>query len=121
VKKIVSFMGIDETEEDLILSFALDLGEGRIQTLLLHRTFFYEFILPEEERGTKVSLEGNDIADEHLNTLVCITFDESVMKIVARFSSHVIDLRKLEVEEIEQIKEALTHHNFDKKFEIIFT
>ena len=51
-------MDIDETEKDLILSFALDLGEGRIQTLLLHRTLFYEFILPEEERGTKVSLEG---------------------------------------------------------------
>lgn len=119
--KIVSFMDIEETEKDLILSFALDFGEGRIQTLLLHRTLFYEFILPEEERGTKVSLEGDDIADEHLNTLVCVTFDENVMKIVARFSSYVIDLRKLEVKEIEQIKEALTHHNFDEKFEIKFT
>lgn len=77
VMKIVSFMDIVETEKDLILSFALDLGEGRIQTLLLDRTLFYEFIMPEEERGTKVSLEGNDIADEHLNTVVCVTFDEN--------------------------------------------
>ena len=119
--KIVSFMDIDETEKDLILSFAVDLGEGRIQTLLLHRTLFYEFILPEEERGTKVSLEGYDIAEEHLNTLECVTFDETIMKIKARFSSHVIDLRKLELEEIEQIKEALIHHNFDERFEIKFT
>ena len=114
-------MDIDETEKDLILSFALDLGEGRIQTLLLHRTLFYEFILPEEERGTKVSLEGYDFAEEHLNTLECVTFDETIMKIKARFSSHVIDLRKLELEEIEQIKEALIHHNFDERFEIKFT
>jgi hypothetical protein len=119
--EIVSFIDIEETEKDLILSFALDLGEGHIQTLLLHRTLFYEIILPEEERGTKVSLEGNDFAEEHLNTLECVTFDETIMKIKARFTSHVIDLRKLELEEIEQIKEALTHHNFDEKFEIIFT
>jgi hypothetical protein len=119
--EIVSFIDIEETEKDLILSFALDLGEGHIQTLLLHRTLFYEIILPEEERGTKVSLEGNDFAEEHLNTLECVTFDETIIKIKARFTSHVIDLRKLELEEIEQIKEALTHHNFDEKFKIIFT
>lgn len=119
--KIVSFMDIDETEKDLILSFALDLGEGRIQTLLLHRTLFYEFILPEEERGTKVSLEGDNLADEYLNTLECVAFDGTMMKISARFSSHAIDLRKLGIEEIEQIKEALTHHNFDERFEIKFT
>jgi len=118
--KIVSFMDIDETEEDLILSFALDLGEGRIQTLLLHRTLFYEFLLPEEERGTKVSLEGYDFAEGHLNILEYVTFDERIMKIDARFSSHVIDLLKLEIEDIAQIKEALTHHNFDARFEVKF-
>ncbi len=42
------------------------------------------------------------------------------MKITARLSSNVIDLIKLELEKIEQIKEALTHHNFDASFDIKF-
>ncbi|MBA6287864.1 hypothetical protein [Colwellia sp. MB3u-4] len=118
---IVSFMDVEETENDLIISFALDIGEGYIKTLLLHRTLFCEFIMPEEERGTKVSLEDLDIAEEHMNTLECVTFHEKIIKIKARFSSHEINLRKLQLEEIDQIKESLTHHNYDERFEIKFT
>ena len=118
---IVSFMDVEETEKDLIISFALDIGDGYIKTLLLHRTLFCEFIMPEDERGTKVSLENSDIADVHINTLKSVTFDENVMKIKARFSSHEINLRKLEREEVEQMKESLVHHNFDDRFEIKFT
>lgn len=118
---IVSFMDVEETEKDLIISFALDIGDGYIKTLLLHRTLFCEFIMPEDERGTKVSLEDSDIAEVHTNTLECVTFDENVMKIKARFSSHKINLRKLEREEVEQMKESLVHHNFDDRFEIKFT
>jgi hypothetical protein len=118
---IVSFMDVEETEKDLIISFALDIGDGYIETLLLHRTLFCEFIMPEDERGTKVSLESSDIAEMHINTLKSVTFDENVMKIKARFSSHEINLRKLESEEIEQMKESLVRHNFDDRFEIKFT
>ncbi len=89
----------------------------------MHRTLFCEFIMPEEERGTKVSLEDLDldITEEHMNTLKCVTFDEKIMKITARFSSHEINLRKLQLEEIDQIKESLVKHNFDDRFEIKFT
>lgn len=115
---IVSFMNVEETEKDLIISFALDIGDGYIKTLLLHRTLFCEFIMPEDERGTKVSLEGSDITEVHINTLERVTFNENVMKIKARFSSHEINLRKIECEEVEQMKESLVHHNFDGRFEI---
>ena len=120
---IVCFMDIEETDKDLIISFALDIGEGYIKTLLLHRTLFCEFIMPEEERGTKVSLEdlNLDIAEEHMNTLESVTFEEKIMKITARFSSHEINLRKLQIEEIDQIKESLIKHNFDDRFEMKFT
>ena len=117
---IVSFMDIEETEKDLIISFALDIGDGYIKTLLLHRTLFYEFILPDEERGTKVSLEGNDLPNEHINTLECITFDGIVIKIKARFSYHEIDLRKIETEELKNIEKSLILHNYDERFEIKF-
>ena len=55
----VNFMEIEEDEKDLIISFALYDGDGDIRSLILHRTLFYEFIMPDEERGTKVSLEGD--------------------------------------------------------------
>ncbi len=56
-----------------------------------------------------------------MNVLECVTFDENVMKIKARFSSHEINLRRVEPEEIEQMKESLVRHNFDDRFEIKFT
>jgi len=43
------------------------------------------------------------------------------MKIKASFSYHEIDLRKIQLEEIDQIKESLAHHNYDDRFEIILT
>ncbi len=118
---IVSFMDVEETDKDLIISFALDIGDGYIKTLLLHRTLFCEFIMPEDERGTKVSLEGSDITEVHLNVLEQVTFDENVMKIKARFSSHEINLRKVEREQVEKMKESLMRHNFDDRFKIKFT
>ena len=117
---VVSFMDIEETEKDLIISFALDIGDGDIKTLLLHRTLFCEFILPDEERGTKVSLEGDNLADENINTLECITFDANVLKIKARFSYYEIDLRKIDLEEVEKIKKSLVLHNYDKRFDVKF-
>lgn len=119
---LVSFMGIDDTDEDLMLSFALDIGDGNIKSLLIHRSLFFEFVMPEEERGTKVSLEDDDLGEEeYINTLECVTFDDKIMKIKARFSYHEIDLRKLQIEEIEQIKVSLALHNYDNRFEVKFT
>jgi hypothetical protein len=118
---VVSFMDIEETEKDLIISFALDVGDGCIKTLLLHRTLFYEFALPDEERGTKVSLEGHDLPAPHINTLELIIFDANVLRIKARFSDYKIDLRKVELEEIEKIKQSLVLHNYDDRFEVKYT
>lgn len=115
---IVSFMDMEETDKDLIISFALDMGDGYIKTLLLHRTLFCEFIMPEDERGTKVSLEGSDIAQEQLNVLESVILDGNVMKIKARFSFHEISLRKVEQQEIEAMKASLERHNFDDRFVI---
>ena len=54
----------------------------------------------------------------YMNTLECVSFDEKIMKITARFSSHEINLRKLQREEIDKIKKSLIKHNFDDRFEI---
>ena len=118
---IICFMEIEEDEKDLIVSFALDDGDGDIRSLILHRTLFYESILPEEERGTKVSLEGDEFDEEHLNTLECFEFDAHVMRIKTRFRSYEIDGRNLESEEFKQLKKSLARQNYDDRFETRFT
>ena len=118
---VVSFIDIEENEKDLIVSFALDDGNGDIRSLILHRTLFYEFIMPDEERGTKVSLEGDELDDEHLNTLECFEFDVPVLRIQSRFRSYEIDARNLEPEEFEQIKKSLARQNYDGRFEVKIT
>ncbi len=118
---VVSFMDIEEDEKDLIISFALDDGDGDIKSLMLHRTLLYESMLPDEERGTKVSLEGDELEEEHLNTLERFEFATPLLRIKSRFRSYEIDARRLEPEEFEQIKESLVRHNYDGRFEVIFT
>jgi hypothetical protein len=117
---VVSFMEIEEDEKDLIISFALD-DEGGVKSLILHRTLFYEFIMPDEERGTKVSLEGDYLEEEHLNTLERFEFDIPVLKIKSRFRSYEIDAHRLSPGEFEQIKKSLARQNYDGRFEIVFT
>ncbi|EKY4197863.1 hypothetical protein RCQ53_005227 [Vibrio harveyi] len=119
--ELVSFIDIDETEIDLLVSFAIDTGNGVVETLLLHRQLIGEFALPEEERGTKVSHTGRDIPDEFSNYLESVKIDGSIINIKARFSSHQLDLRKLATEEISQIYQSLKRQNFDRKFDVQFT
>jgi len=118
---VVSFMQIEEDEKDLIISFALDDGDGDIKSLILHRTLFYESILPDEERGTKVSLEGDELEEEHLNMLECFEFDAPVLRVKSRFRSYEIDAQRLEPGEFKQIKKSLARQNYDGRFEIKFT
>jgi hypothetical protein len=75
---VVSFMEIEKDEKDLIISFALEDGGGDIKSLILHRTLFYEYLMPDEESGTNVNLEGDYLEDEHLNRL------ESINVVVTR-------------------------------------
>lgn len=48
----VQFISIEDSEPDLILSFALDDGEIGVKSLTLIRTPPYEIFLSELERGT---------------------------------------------------------------------
>ena len=117
---VVNFMNIEEDEKDLVISFALG-EDGDIKSLILHRTLFYEEIMQDEERGTKVSLEGDYIEDEYLNTLEIFEIDAPVLKIKSRFRSYEIDAHKLESEEFEQLKESLARQNYDGRFNVKFT
>jgi len=119
----VSFINLEETDKDLILSFALDERHGTVRSLILHRALFFENILPEEERGTKVSLEGEELGDEqvHLNTLEKVECAGTTLKIKSRFGLYEIDARKLDPDEFKVIKQALGRQNYDARFQIKFT
>jgi hypothetical protein len=114
-------MTIEEDEKDIVISFALDDDNGDIRSLILHRTLFYEHIMPEEERGTMVSLEREYLEEEHLNTLEYIEFDKPVLRIKARLRSYEVDAHRLEPEELEELKKTLAHQNYDNRFKIEFT
>ncbi len=115
---VVTFIAIEEDDKDLIVSFALDDGKGGIRSLILHRTLFFEYVMPDEERGTKVSLEGEYLDEEHLNTLERFEFDVPVLRITSRFRSYEIDARHLEAEEFQQLKKSLARQNHDCRFEL---
>jgi len=119
----VSFINVEETEKDLILSFALDDGDDSVRSLMLHRTLFFESIMPEEEQGTKVSLEGEDLdyEQEYLNTLEEFQFDGDILRIKSRFGLYEIDAGKLDTEDFKVIKKALERQNHDARFQVKFT
>lgn len=119
---IVSFIYVEEDDKDLILSFALDKGDGFVRSLILHRTLFCENLLPEERRGTKVSLEGEELGyeQEHLNTLEEFEFDGVTLRMKSSFGNYEVDARKLDAEELKAIKQALERQNYDARFQIKF-
>jgi len=119
----VSFINLEEDNKDLILSFALNDGDGFVRSLILHRALFFESILPEEERGTKVTLEGEELEDEqeYLNTLEEFQFDGDILRIKAKFRLYEIDARKLDSEDFKVIEKALERQNTDARFQIKFT
>ena len=119
----VSFISLEENDKDLILSFALDDGDGSVRSLILHRALFFESILPEEEKGTKVSLEGEELEDEqeYLNTLEEFQFDGDILRIKSKFRLYEVDARKLDSEDFKVIKQALERQNNDARFQVKFT
>ncbi|WP_376697568.1 hypothetical protein [Wenzhouxiangella sp. EGI_FJ10305] len=119
----VSFIHLEEDDKDLILSFVLDEGGGFIRSLMLHRALFFESFLPEEERGTKVTLEGEELGyeQENLNTLEEFEFAGATLRMRSRFRHYELDAGKLDPEEFKAIKQALERQNHDARFQIKFT
>jgi hypothetical protein len=112
----VQFISIEDEEPDLILSFALyDEGMG-IKSLILLRTPEFEILLPESERGTKVSMEG----DEYLETdlLVEILLNNDTATISTHTKSYELDISRVEKEDLEEMQIIIEKLNFDSSFNV---
>ena len=115
--EIVSFISIEDDPPDLILSFAVWQPElDDIRSLILIRTPKYEVFLDEDERGVNVSYE--DWLNDEDEILKKIEFEDGYVRIITAHHQFELDLRKVEMEEIEQAKTILKRMNFDNSFEM---
>lgn len=118
MKHKVQFISLDEDEKDLILSFAVDDDEMGVKSLILHRTLFFEHFLDEEERGVKVSLEGDSFDQEGFNMLSKISIGNHEIEVVTPFREYHLDTSKIQKNEIEDAVELLKKQNYDNRFSI---
>ena len=118
MKHKVQFISLEEDDKDLIVSFALDDAEMGVISLILLRTLFYEGLMDEEERGVKVSLEGDEMEQEHLNVLKSIKIRAGEIEIKSLFREYQLDISTIEESEMKDMLELLKKQNFDNRFAI---
>jgi hypothetical protein len=115
--EIVSFISIEDDQPDLILSFALWQPElDDIRSLILIRTPEYELLLDEAERGVKVSDE--DWLNDEDDLLKKIEIGDDFIRIICNHHEFELDLRKVDIGEVEQAKTFLERMNFDNSFDL---
>ena len=118
MKHKVQFISLEEDDKDLIVSFAIDDLDMGVKSLTLLRTLFYEEIMDEEERGVKVSLECDELEQEHLNVLTSIKIRADEIEIVSLFREYHLDTSTIEESEIQDMVELLKKQNYDNRFTI---
>jgi hypothetical protein len=89
-----------------------------IKSLILHRTLFFEQLLSDEERGVKVSLEGDSFDEEDFNMLKKIKIGNQHIEIKSSFRNYRLDVSGIEKREIENMMTLLKKQNYDNRFTI---
>ena len=119
MKHRVQFISLEEDDKDLIVSFALDDAEMGVISLILLRTLFYEGLMDEEERGVKVSLEGDEMEQEHLNVLKSIKIRVDEIEIKSLFREYQLDTSTIEESEMKDMLVLLKKKNYVNRFTIL--
>ena len=113
----VSFLTI-ENSKDLIVSFAVALDdEGDVASLTLIRTPVYEPLLHPADRGVSVSHELDpEIEDERLRR---IRIGRERVEITTTAHRHyILDVSRVDPEEMRDALKVLRKMNFDRNFEL---
>ena len=111
----VSFINIEDDDIDLILSFAVyDSDPCYIESLILMRTPIYEHILDERERGVSVSFKNS----EDNFRLKSVMLGEDIVEISDEENKYVLDMRRVDKEDINVLEGILKKMNFDNRFTI---
>jgi hypothetical protein len=114
----VQFINLEEDDKDPIVSFAIENAELGVKSLILHRTLFFEEYLDEEDRGVKVSLEGDIIEKEQLNVLQHINIMPTEIQIRSVFNEYRIDICRIDAKEVSEMLNLLKKQNYDNRFVI---
>ena len=112
----VSFINIEDEGTDLILSFAVyDSEPCFIESLILMRTPIYEHFLDEHERGVSVSFKN---IEDNLR-LKSVVLGEGIVEISDEENKYVLDMRRVEKEDINALEKILKKMNFDNSFTLV--
>ncbi len=114
----VKFISLEENDKDLIMSFAVDDPTMGVKSLILLRTLFFEEVLDEEEKGVKVSLEGDYFEQEDFNILNNINISDDGIWIKSTFREYQLDISNVQKSEIEDMVKLLKKQNHDNRFTI---
>jgi hypothetical protein len=120
MKYKVQFISLEDSDKDIIISFALDDLVTEIKSLILHRTLFFEHLLDDKERGVRVSLEGDSFDEEDLNMLHEIKIADQKIEIRSSFRNYQLDVSDIENGEIGNMVTLLKKQNHDHRFKIHF-
>ena len=96
MKYYVQFINLEDNDNDLIVSFAIDDQDMDIKSLILMRTLFFETVLDEEEKGVQLSLEGDSFKQENYNILQNISISSDEIKIKSVFREYLLDISKVQ-------------------------
>ena len=114
----VQFLYLEESDKDLIVSFAIDDADFGVKSLTLLRTLFFEEFLDEEKRGVMVSFEGDEVEQDHVNVLNRISINGDEVEITSTFRQYKLDLSKIDDSEKEEMVKLLHKQNHDNRFTI---
>lgn len=112
----VEFINLEEDENDLIVSFAVAHETIGVKSLILHRTILYEGFLDEEDRGVRVSMEGDNLKYDVRNLLQNFKIDDGKIEIVSTCSKYYLDISRIEASEIAEMVALLRKQNYDGRF-----
>jgi len=117
----VQFISLEEDEKDILIAFVVPDKDIDVKSLILHRTLFFEELLDEEEKGVKVSLEGQASEQDYLNTLIKIEIYNKEMKILSKYCEYDLDISRIDDSDINDMIKLLKKQNYDNRFTIEIT
>jgi len=114
----VSFI-TTETGDDLILAFAVQRPDdpSEIDSLILLRTPKYECFLEEHERGVGVSFERHEHDEHDLLQKFDYAKADSIVRIQTVSQQYELDVRKIDPDELKEMRKLLKKMNYDQKFQ----
>jgi hypothetical protein len=111
----VEFNSLEESDKELIISFAIEDPRIGVKSLILHRTLFFEEFLDEEKRGVMVSIEGITVEQEQLNMLNKINIKPGEVEIKSVFNEYRLDISHIDAQNMVNL---LLKQNYDNRFSI---